>query len=307
MGTPENVMQINLFSLGTKLYNCQRWVNYRCVLVFVLRSLLHREEREALQRFLAGNALREQFFEVHPEVFAQLTRQFFFRGSTAAERLRSITETYLQMEQYFSAATMELLYLDEARPFFIGSLPYREDKTLSIDMYFCRGEIREGSMTLAIRLDGAMIYHVNFWIWQEEEGPVLYIGYHQGSKHGLALNKELTKVFFGYRPKNFILFALRILAQELGVVRLRAVSDEGFYANNHLRRDRKLRVSYDAFWRECGGQPAVDPRFYELPRCEPRKTMEEIPTRKRATYRRRFAFLDETEARLRAAWTAHMR
>ena len=84
MGTPENVMQINLFSLGTKLYNCQRWVNYRCVLVFVLRSLLHREEREALQRFLAGNALREQFFEVHPEVFAQLTRQFFFRGSTAA-------------------------------------------------------------------------------------------------------------------------------------------------------------------------------------------------------------------------------
>ena len=34
----------------------------------------------------------------------------------------------------------------------------------------------------------------------------------------------------------------------------------------------------------------------ELPLTETRKTMEEVPTRKRAVYRRRFALMDEIEA-----------
>ena len=38
-----------------------------------------------------------------------------------------------------------------------------------------------------------------------------------------------------------------------------------------------------------------DRRFMELPLIEKRKTMEEVPTRKRAVYRRRFAMLDEID------------
>ena len=39
-----------------------------------------------------------------------------------------------------------------------------------------------------------------------------------------------------------------------------------------------------------------DKRFYELPMTEARKTMEEIPTRKRNYYRKRYALLDEVDA-----------
>ena len=42
--------------------------------------------------------------------------------------------------------------------------------------------------------------------------------------------------------------------------------------------------------------PCEDERFYEMPLVEHRKTMEEVPTRKRAVYRRRFALLDEIDA-----------
>ena len=150
-------------------------------------------------------------------------------------------------------------------------------------------------MTLALCLDGEFVYHINFWCAQEGEKQVLYIGCHQGSKHGLEVNKELTKAFFGYRPKNFILYALRILAKELAVDELRAVSNYGFYANNHIRKNRKLLVSYDKFWKECGGEIMADQRFFTRPLIEPRKTMEEVPTRKRAVYRKRFAFLDALE------------
>jgi len=45
----------------------------------------------------------------------------------------------------------------------------------------------------------------------------------------------------------------------------------------------------------AGGTDMQDGRFMELPLVEPRKTMEEVPTRKRAVYRRRFAMLDEID------------
>ncbi|MDY3296578.1 DUF535 family protein, partial [Selenomonas sp.] len=56
-----------------------------------------------------------------------------------------------------------------------------------------------------------------------------------------------------------------------------------------------------AFWEEAGGWKTDDPRFDELPLIEPRKTMEEVPTRKRAQYRKRFAFLDAIDAQIAAS------
>lgn len=79
-----------------------------------------------------------------------------------------------------------------------------------------------------------------------------------------------------------------------------AVTNAGYYAQNHVRRDRKLKTDFGAFWEEAGGRPTEDPRFDELPLVEPRKTMEEVPTRKRAVYRRRFAFLDDVDAQIAA-------
>ncbi len=286
---------MDLFTLGTKLYDCRRKINYRCVLVFMVRSMMHHGESKALQEFLQQTEMRKRFFAAHPQVFAQLTRQFFFRNSRAAERLTAITQTFQVMERSFSDKALEYLYLDEQKPLHLWEMPYGEEHTLSLEMFFRNGEIREGSMTLALCLDGEFVYHINFWCAQEGEKQVLYIGCHQGSKHGLEVNKELTKAFFGYRPKNFILYALRILAKELAVDELRAVSNYGFYANNHIRKNRKLLVSYDKFWKECGGEIMADQRFFTLPLIEPRKTMEEVPTRKRAVYRKRFAFLDALE------------
>lgn len=286
---------MDLFTLGTKLYDCRRKINYRYVLVFMVRSMMHHGESKALQEFLQQTEMRKRFFAAHPQVFAQLTRQFFFRNSRAAERLTAITQTFQVMERSFSDKALEYLYLDEQKPLHLWEMPYGEEHTLSLEMFFRNGEIREGSMTLALCLDGEFVYHINFWCAQEGEKQVLYIGCHQGSKHGLEVNKELTKAFFGYRPKNFILYALRILAKELAVDELRAVSNYGFYANNHIRKNRKLLVSYDKFWKECGGEIMADQRFFTLPLIEPRKTMEEVPTRKRAVYRKRFAFLDALE------------
>ena len=63
-----------------------------------------------------------------------------------------------------------------------------------------------------------------------------------------------------------------------------------------MRKDRKLKTSFSDFWMEAGGWHTDDGRFDELPLRETRKSEAEIPTRKRAVYRRRFALLDEIDA-----------
>ena len=53
---------MDLFTLGTKLYDCRRKINYRCVLVFMVRSMMHHGESKALQEFLQQTEMRKRFF-----------------------------------------------------------------------------------------------------------------------------------------------------------------------------------------------------------------------------------------------------
>ena len=108
--------------------------------------------------------------------------------------------------------------------------------------------------------------------------------------------KQVTKRCHAYRTKNLILHATQEVTRALGLNRIYAVTNYGYYAMNHIRRDRKLKTSFSDFWSESGGRPCEDQRFYELPLTEQRKSMEEVPTRKRANYRRRYVLLDEIDA-----------
>lgn len=301
----EKYTGLGLIALGKRLYNCRRWINYRFLLVFYLRCSLHPHEVEELRRFLMATSLRQAIFEVNPQFFGQLTRCFFYRGFTWQERLNIITSSLSKMEQFFTQQALERLYLDDSKPLEIMDLPSlgaNETKPLILDMLFRAGEVREGTMSLRIKQEDRIIYHVNFWLQPNEAGTDMYIGCHQGSKEGLEINKAMTKAYFGCRPKNLILYFTRLLAKELHCQNLYGVSDYGFYAQNHLgRRNRKLQVSYDAFWQECGGVVSPDKRFFALPLDTPRKSIEEVPTRKRAVYKKRFALLDQLAAEFHMA------
>ena len=98
---------------------------------------------------------------------------------------------------------------------------------------------------------------------------------------------------FGYRPKNFIVFLCRQLAIYTNVKSIYAISDEGFYANNHLVRGHKSKVAeLDTIWEESGGKVCSDIRFYKIPLEEVRKPIEEIKSQKRSQYRKRYELLD---------------
>ena len=166
---------------------------------------------------------------------------------------------------------------------------------MKAQLYYGPGQRKEGLLTLLLTLESKGVYHANFRFGKGFNGEnAMWIGTIQGYKDGLDNAKIATKKMFGYRPKNFIMYLLRLIAKECGVETIYAVSDEGFYANTHLIRIHRAKVAeLDSLWQESGGELSQDPRFYKIPLEEYRKPIEEIKSQKRSQYRKRYELLDQ--------------
>lgn len=291
-------MQDNILEyVGRSLYKFNEIKEYKRYVVFRTRCMLHKEEIGKTLAFFAANNEREELLQGNPSFLEQTTRAFFYKASTWAERGEIVRKHVEFMEQHFTQETLKKLYIDHALVD-LWEDTYNE-LPLKLQLWFHAGQRKEGCLSLILNYDGRALYQIMLWFGPDKEDAskeAVYIGALQGVPNGSDLIKGLTKAFFGYRTKNLVFYGLRALAKSLGMERIYAVGNEGYYAMNHIRRDRKLKTDFGAFWLECEGQQCADPRFYVMPVKEYRKDMSELKPSKRAQHRRRFEKLDEIDA-----------
>ena len=288
----------NFIELGKKIYDLNNPREAHRFAVFVARCCLHPQRMSRLEKFFAQSELLSKVAAGYPFVYEQATRAFFYWRSTFEERARLIEEHMRFLSARLNDDFMLKLYGDKKIE--LWRLPL--DETLGeMRLVICAesGQRKEGLAAVMLTLsDDTPVYQILFWIAKAHDDWAMWIGAMQGPNVDDAREfiKKITKKCHAYRTKNLILYAAQAVARNLGLKKIFAVTNEGYYANNHVRRDRKLKTSFSDFWAEAGGIPTDDARFYELPLIETRKTFEEIPTHKRAQYRRRFALLDELDA-----------
>ncbi|MGO5130943.1 VirK/YbjX family protein [Mitsuokella jalaludinii] len=287
---------LDYIRLGKKIYNTDNPREARRMAVFVVRCLLNNGRMQRLHQFFSQSDIYRNIADEYPFVYEQPTRAFFYNKSTFDERARLVEKhmeflvTHLREDVVLSLYTGHPYVLWESQD---------EMGHLRFELFYHPGQRKEGLMSIVLRLDEHDLYQMMFWIAPTKAGEwALWIGAMQGPNMENAKDvvKKVTKRCHAYRTKNFILHATQEAAKALGLKQIYAVTNYGYYANNHIRRDRKLKTSFSDFWKESGGRPCADQRFYELPMTEYRKTMEEIPTRKRSNYRKRYALLDEVDA-----------
>ena len=287
---------LDYIRLGKKIYNTDNPREARRMAVFVVRCLLNNGRMQRLHQFFSQSDIYRNIADEYPFVYEQPTRAFFYNKSTFDERARLVEKhmeflvTHLREDVVLSLYTGHPYVLWESQD---------EMGHLRFELFYHPGQRKEGLMSIVLRLDEHDLYQMMFWIAPTKAGEwALWIGDMQGPNMENAKDvvKKVTKRCHAYRTKNFILHATQEAAKALGLKQIYAVTNYGYYANNHIRRDRKLKTSFSDFWKESGGRPCADQRFYELPMTEYRKTMEEIPTRKRSNYRKRYALLDEVDA-----------
>ena len=273
-------------------------------LVFRARCRLHKDIVGDFLDFFAETQLRKDILKGTPAFIEQVTRAFFYKGSNFAERSALIKNHVRYMEKHFTEQAISELYVNVVAEMNYGQKLVLwedtfEDRPLRMSLYFHAGQYKEGCLSLILTWGEDIFYQIMFWFGADSEknGDAIWIGALQGPNHDNDAIKRMTKAFFGYRPKNLIFYGIRSLARCLGISKIYGVTNEGYYAMNHIRLDRKLKTDFAAFWKECEGEPCeADKRFYVMPVKEYRKDMSELKPSKRAQHRRRFEKLDAIDA-----------
>ena len=290
---------MNFVELGKKIYDLNNPREAHRFVVFVARCVLHPQKMQKVEDFFSQSEILREVAEKFPYFYEQVTRAFFYHKSTFDERIKLVEEHLTFLTRKMNENFLRELY--GGKEILLWKMPL--DETLGemrLVLFIHGGQKKEGLASIVLLLsNNTSVYQIMFWIAKDSaENFSMYIGALQGPnvENSKDLIKVLTKKCHAYRTKNLILYAAQAVARALNLKKIYAVTNEGYYANNHIRVDRKLKTSFSDFWQECGGSPTNDKRFFELPLVEKRKTFEEIPTQKRAVYRRRFALLDEIDA-----------
>jgi uncharacterized protein len=152
----------------------------------------------------------------------------------------------------------------------------------------------EGELTVSLYRSELRLYSLTFTLGQIGAQLVAYAGALQGlgSSEALGMYRSLTHGMHGLRPRDLLVTAFRLLCCSLGVARILAISDrKRICSSAYHNSGTQIFSSFDNAWIECGGV-AVDDAFFELSPRLVQRAAKDVPSRKRAQYRRRYAMLD---------------
>lgn len=162
---------------------------------------------------------------------------------------------------------------------------------------------------LSIFLNEHRVYSAAFTVGVEAGRRIAYVGALQGRniENVMEIYRNMTHALHGMRPRDFLLATLKLLLSSIRVEAIWGVCTDNqqhwgkYFAGAH---DNKLVADYDEIWVEHGGT-ALGNGFFELQPKVQFKSMEDIPSRKRANYRRRYAMLERLAVDISAVCTTH--
>lgn len=288
-----------IIELGKRIYDTSNPRELHRFIVFTGRYLVHYPIMNKLVAFFQQDELRSEIIRKNAFPIEQASRAFFYAGSTLSERIKLIKNHFSIEQRQLTDEWFVRLNTDEHYKIWESA---QDDIQWYTTLHMAPGQRKEGLLAVNMYVNDIPLYQIIFWLDVDKTGEdSMWIGAMQGPnvEDAVEMIKDITKRAHRYRTKNLILYMTMAVARSFGCKHIYAVSNEGYYAMNHVRRNRKLKTDFGAFWEEPGGHKTNDPRFYEIPLVEPRKTMEEVPTRKRAVYRKRFAFQDDVDAQIK--------
>ncbi len=196
-------------------------------------------------------------------------------------------------------------------PFDINGDQYVEIVQFELDGERCRVMLDrpkwlncDGLLCLSLWAGIDRVFSVSFCLADGAAGRTAYIGGIQGHRSGDALeqNRILTKAAHGMRPRDLAFELFRMIIPRLGVTRLKCVADACRYqmtrrATMTIGLNDKVQLDYDEIWQSRGGELGDD-GFYLVPIEYSRRELAEISAKKRGMYKRRYAMLDDLQAKI---------
>lgn len=154
--------------------------------------------------------------------------------------------------------------------------------------------LNEGFFTIYLTYKSQAFFNMNFIITKENN---LLITCLQGLLDGNEIIKNFTKDFFGLRPVAFFINFAYIFKDYIKLDKLLGVDNDYIisgFKRGKIRKNREYIINnYNTFWEENCDILAKQKGFFHI--IPNRKNLEEIPSKKRSMYKKRFEFLDNLQ------------
>lgn len=279
------------------------WENPRYRRKFTARSLATPFRTWQLLNRLARQPMLEALLRAQPGLPCRLHRPYITPAFSRRAALQAITFHYETIATLLTPACFAA-YL--SRPgAVLATLTARNEARYHIYLSAVADLDKEGEATLLFRDEqGVTLAELTFTLCSLNNKTTLFIGGLQGAKAWVEHDaiQQATKACHGLFPKRLLLESVCQLAQKWHVEQILAVGNSTHIYRSwryEKKKKEKLHADYDSFWLSLGAQQERG-GFFKLPGQIPRKPMEEIASKKRAEYRRRYELLDSLEMQLRA-------
>lgn len=231
---------------------------------------------------------------------AKIHRPYLFTSLSIRQRARAIISHY----QLVSGLTQPALVrvLEASQTITLASWQGKNDEAISIAIRTAQFD-REGELMLDMYFQQYLITTLTFSLSNlDGEEAALCIGGLQGPRTYLNndIIREATKACYGLFPKRVLLEMACLLADVCGIKQVLAVGDSVHVlrGKRYTRSKKgKLFASYSEFWESIGAKPTTCGVYTFVTELE-RKPLQQIASKKRAEYRRRYQLLDHLQQQL---------
>ncbi|EOI5796054.1 VirK/YbjX family protein [Cronobacter dublinensis] len=292
-GTPRSGMDLmKALSTGT-LMPGGLWAKKSYRLKFALRSCLYLPATLRFMDSLAANPRFEQLLSVQNTLPGKIHRLYLRLGLSASERASAIINHYQFVSEQAPPRLADALCATRPQPLLQLAA---KDKQVVISISSAHKAEREGESTLWLHCEDVLLASLTFSVVRDATGYGIAIGGLQGPRRSVPHEaiRDATKACYGVFPKRLLMEVLWLMAGQFGMTHFEAVSNDGHVFRGlryRFSKGRHFFASYDEFWESIGGERR-GARYFALPLVAARKPLEEVASKKRSEYRKRYELLD---------------
>ncbi|WP_099706059.1 VirK/YbjX family protein [Erwinia sp. OLSSP12] len=277
------------------------WLEKKYRRKFVIRSLCMPFHTFFYLSEMAKNPFFNQIIKAQPGLPCRLQRPWMALGISQSQKLAGINNHYRTFCEALPANITDGYLSDRGAT--LAEISGKNQEKFSIKLTAHDFLSKEGEASLQFcDEENTVLALLTFALVNIDNRKTIFIGGLQGARNETPHEKIqlATKSCHGLFPKRLLTEAMINLARQLSVEQVIAVSNVNhIYASWRYksRKKDKIHADYDQFWESLGAVQDAKNRFV-LPLQMPRKAIDDIASKKRAEYRRRYDLLDQLSAQI---------
>lgn len=271
---------------------------------FTLRRCRSLSAHQHWLRFLTANKTNRRWLHANPSLMWKLQRPYLQSNWSTFDKLLALEDHYRWVAEQWPPTLVRRLQTHRLEPLTGFDLVDDDERPVhyGIDLDIDARFAKEGELVLSLWRGRVRLASLAFTVRSIEHCWVAHIGCLQGPAAGpdnLSQIRMATKELQGLRPKQALMQVLYTVAGCLKITRIMAVANQAHVYQANTRRRERVQSDYDGFWREMGA--SAQGMSFMLPDRLQQKALADIPSRKRALYRRRQAIEAEMAAQVTRA------